>query len=403
MGVARYGRSAKASAERLGARGGARPSRYTDLETASGDPLDAVLRGERVPWSAFGTTAERLLDDCAAQEISTLVYHRLLQLPAAGDCDWPDEIRCELARVAHAAAATELVRGREIASVLGALASAGVCPILLKGVPLAYAVYESPGSRPHADTDLIVGRDQIDVVKQTMGARGYAEPPLSEGELIFCQFALMRHDLFGVDHAFDVHWKISTQSLFADVLTYDELAADAVPVPALGSHARAAGPVHALLLACLHPVMHHRNVDRPIWLYDIHLLVSRLSERELERFAELAVVKRMAAICAHQLRRTCARFGTRVPDRVLARLASGLDDEPSTIYLQPARRWRHELASNVRGLGRWTDRLRLLREVLVPSARYMKQRYRLNGVMLLPAVYVYRCVYGAWKVVRGNK
>ncbi len=367
------------------------------------DPLDAVLRGEDVRWRAVGWTSDRLLETCAKREISALVHQRRLPFQSADD--WPDDVRSELARTAHEAAAMELLRGSEIASVIDALASGGVDPILLKGAPLAYTVYDSPGSRPRADTDVFVRRDQIGAVKQTMTRLGYVEPPLSDGELIFCQFAMEKRDRFGVDHAFDFHWKISTQSLFADVLTYDEIAAATAPVPALGSRARAAGAVHALLLACIHPAMHHRNVERPIWVYDIHLLVSRLTEPELERFAALAIEKQMAAVCAHQLALTRARFHTPVPDRVMEKLSSDREVEASAVYLQAERRWHHELASNVRGLGRWTDRLRLLREVLFPSARYMRQAYQLDGpgVVLLPVLYVHRCVNGAWKILRGRK
>jgi hypothetical protein len=81
------------------------------------------------------------------------------------------------------------------------------------------------------------------------------------------------------------------------------------------------------------------------------------------------------------------------------------DEEPSAVYLQPARRWRHEMASNIRGLPRWTARFRLLREVLFPSARYMARAYRLSrpGLVLLPALYVHRCAYGAWKILVGRK
>ena len=36
-------------------------------------------------------------------------------------------------------------------------------------------------------------------------------------------------DAFGVRHVIDVHWKISTQPVFADVLTYEEMRSRAVP------------------------------------------------------------------------------------------------------------------------------------------------------------------------------
>jgi hypothetical protein len=367
------------------------------------DPLDAVLRGEDVPWHAFGWTTGALLDACATREIPALVYQR--RRHTAHVNDWPEDACAALARLAGEAEATALLRGREIASVLDALASAGVRPILLKGAALAYTTYGSPGSRPHADTDLFIRRDQIETVKRVMIALGYVEPAMSGGELIFCQFAMDKRDRFGVDHAFDFHWKISTQSVFAGVIVHGELEAEAVPVPALGPHARTAGPVHALLLACVHPVMHHRGIERVIWIHDIHLLVSRMTASDLTRFAALAVDARMAAVCAHQLARSRARFHTRVPDEVMQRLSSVRSVEPSAVYLQPQRRWHHELASNVQGLPRWTDRLRLLREVIFPGGRYMKQMYRLDGsrAALLPAAYVHRCVHGAWKIARGRK
>jgi hypothetical protein len=367
------------------------------------DGLDAVLRGEAVSWSALGSTASGLLETCAVREITGIVHEQLIRRRHAHD--WPGEVCSRLASAAHAAAARELVRGREIGSVLDALAARAVQPILLKGVALAYAFYASPASRPRLDTDLLIRRDEVQTIRQTMAALGYTEPPFGDGELLFAQFQMVKQDRFGVDHIFDFHWKISTQSMFADVLAYDDLAAASEPVPALGSHARAANRVHALLLACIHPVMHHRNVERLVWLYDIHLLVSRLSDTELHDFAALADDRRVAAICARQLALTRARFHTPVPAPLMAGLASPRAPEPTGIYLRPARRWHHELVSNIRGLEGWADRLRLLREIVLPGPRYMMEAYSLpaSGFVLLPAVYVHRCVYGVWKILRGRK
>lgn len=367
------------------------------------DALDALLRGEELPWSALDATPTGLLDACARQDLTGLVYQRLVNFRQVRD--WPDEVRGGLARAVHGAAAIELVRATEVGSVLNALAADGVHPILVKGVPLAYTVYDSPSLRAHSDTDLFVRREQIETVRRTMTALGYVEPPASDGELLFCQFQMVRQDDLGVDHAFDFHWKISTQSVFAGVLTYDELAADAVPVPALGSHAHAAGLVHGLLHACIHPAMHHRNVQRLIWIYDIHRLVSRLSNSELEHFAALAIDKQVAAICRSQLLLARLRLNTGVPDHVIAKLAARGAAEPTGTYLQPSRRWHNELISNLGGLHRWSDRARLVREVILPSPRYMAEAYRIGGLgfILLPAWYVHRVVYGAWKVLLGRK
>ena len=68
--------------------------------------------------------------------------------------------------------------------------------------------------------------------------------------------------------------------------------------------------VDALLLACVHPVMHHRNVERVLWIYDVHLLASMLSAEELDELVWLARTKKVAGVCAHQLRLAQTAFGT---------------------------------------------------------------------------------------------
>jgi putative nucleotidyltransferase-like protein len=305
----------------------------------------------------------------------------------------------------HSSVAAELVRAHEIALVLDSLAARQVFPILVKGAALAYTVYPSASMRPRVDTDLLIARDQIVATRDVLAHRGYVEAMMTGGEFVFGQFHMVRVDGWGVEHVFDIHWRISSQSLFASVLTYEELDAHAVNVPALGAHARAAAPVHALLLACVHPVMHHRNTERLIWFRDIDLLVRYLSDDELHHFARLALDKRMGRICAHQLATAVERFQSPVPRAVMTELTSARSTEPAAVYLRPRRRWHHELFWNVRNLQTWGNRLRLLREVLFPSADYMLNAYRLGsgGLVLLPALYAHRCAYGAFKILVGRK
>jgi len=301
--------------------------------------------------------------------------------------------------------AGELVRAHEITQVLDALAADHVFPILLKGAALAYTVYPSPSMRPRVDTDLLIGRDQIAATRDLLTRRGYVEATMSEGEFVFGQFHMTKIDGWGVEHVFDIHWRISSQSLFASVLTYDEVHAAAVTVPGLGAHARAAAPAHALLLACVHPVMHHRNTRRPIWFRDIDLLVRRMSDEELHRFARLAVDKRMARICVHQLSIAIQQFQSPVPSAVITLLNSAPKREPAAVYLRPRRRWHHELFWNIRNLPGLGNRLRLLREVLFPNPDYMLHSYGLGarGIVLLPLLYAHRCAHGVIKVIGGRK
>lgn len=368
------------------------------------DGFAALLRGASIPFAAFRMPPEEFLRACNDHDVTGLVDERLRAL--AEDGDWPRDVRQAVAERTRARAAVELLRRRELNAVLDVLAAERIYPVVLKGTALAYSLYDNPASRPRIDTDLLIRRNEVDTVRRVMARNGYSSPVYCDGELLFGQFPSTKTDAFGVAHACDFHWKISTQAIFADLLSFDEISSDAIPLPSIAAHARAAGPVHGLLLACVHPVMHHRSVESLIWTYDIHLLASRISARDLDRFVEVAVARGVSAICAHQLAAARHRFGTSISDRAIARL-SVRPHEPSAAYLRTGRRWHDELVSNVRGLPRWADRVRLLREVMLPGPAYMLKAYRLPSsflsAALLPVLYVHRLASGGWKVLAGQK
>jgi hypothetical protein len=374
------------------------PARVTDL-------LAAVLRGDAISWTAFDLTPADFLEQCNEQDVAGLVYERVRVLPAAGA--WPADVVDALAGEVRTQAARELLYERELRSVLAGLAARDLTVIIMKGTALAYSYYEAPWLRPRIDTDLLMRRDDVDRLRAAMADLGYTAPVFCEGELLFCQFPLQRTGECGIVHRFDCHWKISTQPVFADVVSFDDAVERASAVPGLGASARALAPIDALMLACIHPAMHHRNVASLLWLFDVHLLASALPEREFVRFASIAVDKRVAAVCAHQLRAAQARLGTRVPEAVLEMLSAPLEREPSMVYLRSNRGWFGELVSSLGGLPRWRDRMRLLREIVFPAPAYMLKTAGFGeswlGVVLLPVLYIRRLVSGGWRVLAGQK
>ena len=364
-----------------------------------------ILRGEDLAFAAFGRTPDEFMRACADEDLAGLVYERVRGLP--DDAEWPFAVRETLARQAWDNMASELARRVQIVSVLDALSADGIRPLIFKGTALAYTLYQAPHLRPRLDTDLFIDRIDLEAVTRTFAALGYSQPAYCDGELVFGQVMFTKTDGLAIDHVFDVHWRVSTQSVTAGLVTFEDLSAAAVDVPALGRAARSVGPAHALLLACVHAVVHHRNAERLIWIHDIHLLTSRLSPSEFDDFVRLAIAGRVAAVCAHSLTVARERLGTSISDRLLRQLSEGAVDEPSAAYLEPGRSWRHEQASNLAGLTRWADRMQLAREVLLPSPAYMRKRYGLDpgplGMMLLPALYIHRVVRGGLAMLRGRK
>ena len=362
----------------------------------------AFIGGSQLQWPDLGIDEPSLLELCKAEALAGLCFHRLSQSPFRDG--WPASLRDALSAGARLQTAEELLRAGETRAVLDGLARAGVRAMLIKGTALAYTVYEEPALRARDDTDLLVAESDVPDAQAVLASLGYTTTVLCQD--LFSQFEVQKVDRFGVCHAFDVHWRISTQPVFGDVLTYQEMLPRAVAVPALGTAAIAPHAADALLLSCIHPAMHHQNTERLLWIYDTHLLTSRLTPAELGDFVRRARRKKVAAVCAHALRLAQTLFRTALPSDMIRELSIA-SDEPSAEYLSSQRRWHDELASSVRGLPRFADRVRLLRDVLLPSPSYMLGAYGLRGKplapWLLPALYVHRNVRGAWKILMGKK
>ncbi len=360
--------------------------------TAQVDSLAALIRGETVRWSALGADARSLLDYCEAEDLTGLVHEALAGQP---ELDWPLEIREEIGSRAHASAAIELTRLQELRRVIAALDAAGVRATIYKGSALAYLVYAEPWLRPRADTDVLIPAADRAAAMQALAAAGYALTPASPGDLLFRQCEFQRRDAHGVVHAIDLHWQISNQERFARIYDDLEIWGRAVPVPALGAAARAADLADALLIACVHPAMHHRNEMRLIWACDVHGIASAMHASDWTAFVERARAKAVAAVCLHHLTRARTWLGTAVPASVTGDLVrAAATREPSAEYLAPDRHWRDEVASNFRALPTWRARARLLRQMLLPPASHVRRAYSLEhsalGWILLPALYAHR-------------
>ena len=365
------------------------------------DALARVLREGPLPWDALRCDAAAFLDAARAEETCPLVHHR--QRGAPESATWPRAVRQALEDEARAAVARELLIQRELLRVLEALDRHGVHPLLFKGTALAYAHYPHPSLRSRSDTDVLIREPDRGAVRDALAPLGYAPSLLCDGEILFRQFELARDDRFGVSHALDVHWAISTQVAFASVLVYQEMWPRARHAPALGPHARVPAPEDALLLALIHPAMHHRNQPRLLWTYDVHLLAGALEPADFDALGRRVTRKGIAAVCAHGLRNARETFGTVVPPAVLDALAAApVQGQPTAAYLQAGRSWARDTADSLRALTRWRDRLRLLREIALPSPWHMLRAYGLADTgwarTLLPALYLHRGVRGVLRL-----
>ncbi|MDH3316859.1 MAG: nucleotidyltransferase family protein [Gammaproteobacteria bacterium] len=371
--------------------------------------MSSLIRGEPPadPSLADPDFRKRLMDAADFHGVRPLMAHRLRQSQSANENI--QELAEICAEYERSDAATGLIKEKELTNTIDALTNRGVFPLLIKGAPLAYSHYPSPETRPRADTDILIPLDARPSVGTILQELGYRLPEAASNQSIHYQFSAEKRDQFGVDHFLDVHWKLSNHKAFAGLFSYDELARASVPVPDLGVNARTLGPAHALLLACMHRVAHihaplyidgipHYGGDRLIWIYDIHLLMTQMSQSQLEEFVALAIENRISAVCLDGIKSADYHFGTTLPKSLMESLSEIGAAEPSARCLVPDR-LRH-LLTELDSLSDWHARVRYLKELAFPRSVYLLQKYEVSSRLWLPLLYLHRGLRGLWELAR---
>jgi hypothetical protein len=289
----------------------------------------------------------------------------------------------------------DMFREADLRDVLAHLDAAGVRPLMMKGGELAYTHYARPDLRPRVDTDLLIAPAMREAADATLCRLGYRREVGVAGDFVSYQTTYIRTIEGRAAHVLDVHWRVANPQMLSNVLQYDELAAEAIPILQLGPAARGLSAVHALIMAAVHRVAHHDNSDSLIWLYDIHLVASRFDGREWSRLIDEAVQRGVAAILADSLRRAQRMFGTIVPASTFEALAPAGAQERSASFLAGERRHVTSILRDLRALPSWGARLRLAREHVIPSSTYMRGVYAPGSSMPLGMLYCIRAWRGA--------
>ena len=354
------------------------------------ETLCAILRGESRPISAEVVDAAR--------------RHRvhLVLADIVGERVQDDRVRAALVADVREAAVADLLREQTLRRLLALLAESGVHALLLKGAGLAYRKYRSPHLRPRGDVDILIERGALEVADRALVRDGWLRAVEQTRESVTTQRHYQLVTGAAIAEQLDVHWKIAVPQLFGDVLGFEELATRSVPITALGAAAWTLSDPDALFLACVHRVAHHQDVVELLWLWDIHLLASRLSDAERTLFIQLAIARSMRAVCARGIELAHACFATRGAVDLIAALRPSAGDrpEPSVRFLSGGLRQVDLLRGDLSVLQGWRARLALLGGHLFPSAAYMQSRYPRWPAAALPLAYVHRIVRGAPKWFR---
>jgi hypothetical protein len=368
--------------------------------SSSGDPaggavLARLLTGDPGDWRALSARkAPQVLADAERHGVHGLLRRRLASV--AGDSPLANGIGSALDSLVLRDAIIERQRRSSLAHLVDVLRHRGIPLIVMKGGALAYTHYDAPYLRPRCDTDLLIQRADRPAVDQVLRALGYESANMVSRESVHTQCAY-RH---GTDQTavVDVHWAISSRPHFAGLLSFDELTAAAGRIDLNGQSVAVPGPVHALLLACIHRVAHHYNSDRLIWLYDIKLLAERFSGDDWQRVSAAAATKALTAVCRAGLDRArdLMEHDTVRAVRQHAHVQPG---ERAAAYLSARPTTASRILLDVAHAGSFGDRARIVLGHSVPDVNYMREAYDARTAPSLVWAYLRRAVGAAARAV----
>ncbi len=308
---------------------------------------------------------------CKREGVTALLFEALG--PSAPDA---------IVRAQRGAIAWQMAREPAVRAVLAAIA---VPFLVLKGEALANSCYRMPHLRAREDLDLLFASEaDARQAADALSLLGYSIDPdswLPDG----VQFTMVRPEL-----QIDLHWRLSTHPILGKRLTFADLHSRChrVGEPPMD----ALSPVDAFLHAAIHRMANAQigAADRLIWLYDFVVLSQRFDEEEWSTLVARASDLALAAPCVDAMRACTEYFQYSWPMATLALLKAAAAEEP----FRPDRAGdRVYLESQTPNLWRR----------LVPSAAYMRARYRLTNRGSLPLAYLRRWMTGLkllWRAIK---
>lgn len=161
---------------------------------------------------------------------------------------------------------------RELIEVLAALRADGIPALVLKGPPLALALYGDLGIRPFEDLDLLVRRTDLGRARAVLEGQGWRYrwaglSPARERAARRAQYHLeFSHPDSGT--VVELHWRLLPAAV-SDPFRAEELLARSRRVSLGGVFIPVLGPEDQMLALCAHFLKH--RAERLIWLVDIAL------------------------------------------------------------------------------------------------------------------------------------
>ena len=350
--------------------------------------------------------------DCS-QLVAWLNKHELAAL-AQRHLDKQNPAAAQLMPIYWAHTSASIMKLALLESLLAALAEANIKCVLLKGIAFCLTIYPDPAVRPMSDLDLWIQRRDWPRTWQIMQQLGYMPDKLWDNprtipeHITIVEFyprQAMQEDFLSVE-------------IHSDLIGHPTHLIGRFPLADWWQRAvtkvwhthtiHLLDPAAALLHTAVHQMYQHRGKLRLRWLLDLDQLVRgqpdyHLTAADWQRvIAEASLAGVLPALqSALQLCQTW--FNTPLPELALDLLNHPSDPQQQAFFEQvavPQRSSAGKVWVDLKGMSTARARFIHLRQKLLPSPNYMRERYQIPSPLLLPFYYLMRwgkAIYIIWQ------
>jgi hypothetical protein len=345
--------------------------------------LACVVSDRYFDWP-FESTQEpaELVTAASTEGVVALVDARLRRHQEIGEVPCPinmtNPVRQGFQDGALAATMSSMLLESETRRLLSVMVQSAIPGLLLKGQAVAQWAYPDPSLRASGDIDVLVAtREAADLLARRLYESGY-ELSQPSGDRFVLEMMLRREVAQGVWVEIDLHWGVINSHLFSKRFTFDELMAESIALPRLGSNGRGLGPAYAFIHACMHraATLAVGVDDRLKWLYDIPAFARCFSATDWQRLQQLAVDRGLAGVCLSMIEAAQSTFGAAfvaVPGDLITALREAARSE--SLDATRLRDWRYMQVQAFLAQPTLRLRVRYVWQRLWPSRDYMAYLY----------------------------
>jgi len=235
---------------------------------------------------------KKLLSALRSHWITPLLYYKIGNSPP--EFHPPGEILDQM-RTAFLLSRIQCLKiEKQLNEILNSFNRKGIEVIILKGPALALSIYPDPATRPYCDLDLLVREEDFIIASGLLEEIGYKSKISRFGHLkgVDCEEAFIHQRDPDKNIMVELHWDLHKFAGHKDKLNLKELFRRSIQFETPSVSFKVLDRVDTIIACVLHMTLTHSNDIRLLSVYDIALLLQKITDKHewkilMERSGEL--------------------------------------------------------------------------------------------------------------------